>query len=387
MAMLVENHTPFAQMVHANEDSHARLFDILIVKATFCLSDHFSLSIAPEQEPLNFTDHCHSEVNQTSLRYPSDLVPYKPKTDIIVIADAWSPGQSPAQEWVAGIGIRGPDFTRSAEAKVTGPRNWLPRWRGSIDDDEGFRKGDDPRFLGWDISEPASVQKVPLRWELAFGGPQHRGDEILVDERNPIGRGWIDRDLTDHRYPVAAPQILPSNAAVPDPYQTPAPFNLGPIPPAWLPRRPLGGTYDADWVQNRWPHWPKDYDFAYHNSAPGPLQLDRFLQGNEQILLSNLRPENPQISFVLPGLRVNARLIDSSGAQHVYRANADTLYLDLTEERAEDCLICVTWRLPFLQRNWAELHVEASLSEVPDSLPAPHPHDLFREEKDIAHVK
>lgn len=382
--MQVENHTPFAQLVYANEDAQARMFNILIVKATYALDAEFHLKQSPEQEPLNFSDLCHADFNTSALRYPSDLVPFKPQAEVILTADAHAPDGNAMSRWQCGLALQGISHRQSAEVEVCGPRQWQPRWRHEVTD-IAPRNGHHPDFRGWHLSDPAPVRRVPLRYELASGGGLVQDDIVTVDERNPLGCGWIDRDLTDHLVPQPAPQILAPGTVLTDPYARPEPVGLGPIPPAWLPRRPLGGTYDAAWLQKRWPHWPEDYDFAYHNSAPAALRWPGFLAGNEAILLHHLRPERPDIVLWLPGEAVVAQMTDLQGRITRFALNADTLFLDLTEDRPEDCLITLTWRLALREADWAELVVETCPVGSPGLTPAPHPADLFDIKSEVSH--
>lgn len=362
--MRVRNFTSFAQLVYANEDAQGRQFDILIVKQSYHLNGNFQLAQSPEQEPLNFSDTCFGEVNVTSLRYPSDLVPYKPATDVIVIADAFAQDGKPASEWEVSVQA-GPVGQR---LRVTGPREWQ-------------------RKLGqWRLTDPQPVTHVPLRHELAYGGECPGPDgTILTDERNPIGRGMAHPDTHPKDQPIPAPEVLALGAALTDPFRRLEPAGFGPIPPAWLPRRPLGGTYDNDWLVNTWPHWARDYDFAFHNSAARGMKAKGFLQGNEVVRLTGLHPERAEITFHLPGDTVIAHLLDRNEQRRMVRLNLDTVYIDILDAAPEDCLISLTWRMAFLDANveWLEIDSENSPNPVrlttPDRTlyPAPHPSDLF----------
>lgn len=86
--------------------------------------------------------------------------------------------------------------------RVTGPRWWVPRW------------------------------KVDLREEHKPEWQKHRKYTI----RQP------------------APRIEALGAPVKDPYAPHSPETLGPIPPAWHPRLPKGGTYDDHWQDHVWPN-------------------------------------------------------------------------------------------------------------------------------------
>lgn len=368
--MRVRNLTPFAQLVYANEDAQGRQFDILIVKQSYHLTEDFRLQQSPEQEPLNFSDTCFGEVNVTSLRYPSDLVPYKPATDVIVIADAFAPGGRAAPEWEVSVQA-GPVLQR---LQVSGPRAWHRRLRG------------------WQLSDPQPVMRVPLRHEFAYGGEcPGPDDRILTDERNPIGKGFVHPETQPQDQPITAPQVLAFGMALTDPFERQEPVGFGPIPPAWLPRRPLGGTYDDDWLANTWPHWAADYDFEFHNSAAQGMKAKGFLQGDEVIRLVGLHPERPEISFQLPGDTVIAHLIDHNDQRRMVRLNLDTVYVDILDVAPEDCLISLTWRMAFLDAdvNWLEVDSAGSanlmriLSTEKTLCPAPHPSELFSEDTSL----
>lgn len=362
--MRVRNLTPFAHLIYANEDAQGRQFDILIVKQSYHLSYDFKLQQSPEQEPLNFSDTCFGEVNVTSLRYPSDLVPYKPATDVIVIADAFAPDGKPASKWEVSIQA-GPVAQR---LQVSGPREWQRR-RGQ-----------------WRLTDPQPVTRLPLRHEFTYGGECPGPDDtILTDERNPIGRGMAHPDTHPKDRPVPAPQVLALGTALTSPFRRLDPAGFGPIPPAWLPRRPLGGTYDDDWLENTWPHWAADYDFAFHNSAPKGMQAKGFLQGDEVVRLTGLHPERAEITFQLPGDTVIAHLLDHESQRRMVRLNLDTVYIDILDAAPEDCLIALTWRMAFLDAgvNWLEIDSEGTanpmrvLATDKRLYPAPHPSALF----------
>lgn len=362
--MRVRNLTPFAQLIYANEDAQGRQFDILIVKQSYHLTDDFMLERSPEQEPLNFSDTCFGEVNVTSLRYPSDLVPYKPATDVIVIADAFAPGGKPVPEWEVSVQA-GPVAQR---LRVSGPREWQRRWGK------------------WRLTDPQSIARVPLRYEFAYGGEcPGPDDSILTDERNPIGRGMAHPDTHSKDQPILVPQVLASGARLSDPFRKPDPAGFGPIPPAWLPRRPLGGTYDDDWLANTWPHWAADYDFAFHNSAARGMKARGFLQGDEMIRLTGLHPERAEIAFQLPGDAVIAHLLDRDEQRRMVRLNLDTVYIDILDAAPEDCLIALTWRMAFLDADVNRLEIDSEGTSNPMRVlatdkrlyPAPHPSALF----------
>lgn len=353
--MQIRNATPHAHLVYSNEDARARLFNILIVKQSFHLNADFQLCASPEQEPLNFSDLCYEDFNTSSLRCPSDLVPFKPCGEITVIADAFAPGGHGAETWTCGVEINGAHQRLAKQVRVYGKRQWHPAWT---------------------LGKPEPVNRVPIRYEHAFGGMTGADDAQIPFEQNPLGTGWIDAKSTDRSRPIPAPQLELAGAPIESPFATSVPAGLGPIPPAWLPRRPLGGTYDDAWVNGRWPHWPLDYDFAYHLSAPKDQHWTGFFQGDEVLRFDGLRPEAPSFTVTLPGQAVFARFRRETGDVTIERCNLDTIYVDLLADDPEDCLITLSWRLCFLESGMSSCTVfTGSVAMSADA--APHPDALF----------
>lgn len=383
--MRFENFTPFATMRYANEDVEQRLFDVVFVKASYGFGENGKLYPLKEQKFPYLTDECFGSVNMTSLRYPSDLVPYKPCSDIILHATTFSPSGKPELEWTCGVCVHGPEkFSR--ELAVTGPRQWHPSWRGDIEQDEPVVLGSQKGFKSWNLSKPEPIQALKLDYSLAYGGsnPEDDTGRQTVDHRNPLGTGWIVQDLTDHRFCVPAPQILFCEQKLTDPYEVLEPAGFGPIPPAWLPRRPLGGTYDQNWLDGVSPHWPLDYSFAYHNSAPQHMQYYDYLKGDETITLSNIGRSGQNV-ITLPGDKIFTQQVGFDGNTRFVAMALDTVLIDLWSESVNDWFVSLTWRQVFLEDTLRQLNIDLAapgkssvLDETDNGLmPSPHPDDLF----------
>ncbi len=288
----LKNLTPFPNFRYYSRDNENREFGIVIVKATYEIAEDGTLVVAEEQAPMLFTDTCHGEVNLSSLWHPSDLVPYKPATDIIINAVAHAPRGEPTSDWLCGIKVSsGATDLFSKQLRVTGPRQWQPVWKRKLSEKEASEWERHRRmFDHWELSPPTPTIKVPLRYEYAFGGEIQisiTDDGALIydtDHHNPLGCGKLNSEWSDHTKSVAAPQIESPDDPIKEPYKNYRPQNFGPIPPAWLPRRPLGGTYDEHWQDNVWPAWPTDYSFAYHNSAYPDLVIDPYLGEMSRLL-------------------------------------------------------------------------------------------------------
>jgi hypothetical protein len=161
---------------------------------------------------------------------------------------------------------------------------------------------------------------------------------------NPVGSGWCPGNLADG---APAPQIEAVEIPVTSPETRYTPQGFGPIPPAWLPRRALGGTYDQDWIDHVWPNWPSDYDFRYHNSAHPDLQAPRHLEGALLIELENLHPERPVWRFSVPDERLVAIAAAHDGSVQVLEMVRDTVFLDIGEAADDDPRLLSVWRTPF----------------------------------------
>lgn len=373
--MTIKNFTPLANFRYANEDAAWRLFDILIIKATFTFDENWVPVLCKEQEPLWFTDIYYGHSETSAIRYPSDVVPFKPATDVILNASAFAPSDVGLPRWTAGFAVmdrQGQDRLSKA-VSVSGPYDWT--------------KGP----LTWTAASPSPAQSVPIRYENAFGGRQNtetdaeKPENIVVLETNPVGRGWVaDKKLLSNA-PYTGPQITVSDEQV-KPFQNQDVAGFGAIPPAWLPRRPLGGTYDQDWIDNVWPHWAADYDFAFHNSAPKDQQLSGYLNGDETFALSCLMRGGKDRTIALPGWTPFLHVINSKEDIHYVRPHLDTVILDIPTGEPGASSLFLSWRYVFLKDDVTQINIDLDCPEKPGINrrygltldPAPTPADLFK---------
>ena len=221
-----------------------------------------------------------------SLRYPSDFAVFKPRADLLLVGHAHAPGGEP---------------TSSLQV--------------------GFSVGRFAKFLTVTGERTQPFTSMPLGYEFAYGGPGF--------ERNPIGQGYnrgSAHNLFDPRQPEAH-----------------EPAGFGPIPPAWPQRRTLLGSYRGNYVKERWPWFPSDFDWGYFNAAPSEQQLDGYLGGDENITLENLHPEHRLLRSKLPSVRVRCFLEDrtASGDRRFreVRMRLDTLWIDTDSTK-----LVLVWR-------------------------------------------
>jgi hypothetical protein len=195
--------------------------------------------------------------------YPSDLVPYKVRADVVLVGHAHAPGGSATSMEVAfRFGSGGNGFAR--RALVFGDRRW-----------QKAKVGHEP-------SAPEPFARMPVAFDRAFGGPRFGA--------NPIGLGFHD---PMHVGPVLLPNIEDPDRVLKSPKQAPPPAVFAPIPLAWKDRwadAHEAGLCLADTL-----------DWARFQAAPLAQQL-AFLRGDEPFVIAGLSARHPVIEGTLPGI-------------------------------------------------------------------------------------
>jgi len=250
---------------------------VVLVKSTWVLEPGEAKLVVAEprmRRAIRFADVPWGDPAESSPRYPADAeAADKTGTDVVVVADAWAPlpvGGDPA--------ARKPVASFDAEARVGGLRSTV-RVHG-------------PRVFtgaGRGVTTARPTTRVPLRWELAFGGRDLSDLMQPVEEpRNPYGRGVArDQDALTHQ---PAPQLERPDAPFGLVGVTPTPAGMGVVGRTMLPRRGYMGTYDDAWLEGRAPFPPSDQDPRFAQVATPELFSRVPLQGGEEIILARLSP-------------------------------------------------------------------------------------------------
>jgi hypothetical protein len=246
---------------------------------------------------------------------------------------------------------------------------------------------------GWSLQSTEKTTRVPLTYALSYGGtskvrntqyPSHsEAKEFLIDEvcyANPIGCGWQhtqwERALNDAGQSppdsVPAPQFeyaddpvreldvrdQPAKLTVPQicevakgyPHQS---AGFGPVGRSWAQRVEYTGTYNQEWINERWPNLPKDFDFAYWNCAPSDQQI-AYLPPNAVIELGHLTdPSLTPSGYLiteLPGHRAAVLFRLKSGLMIAAEPVIDTLHID-----TDKLQIAVVWRAALSREMNAEV--------------------------------
>lgn len=323
--MEITNHTPLTPFLFSSQDPQGRDFGVILFRGTFELRDRCPLELVRGPAEIIYSDTYYGEPTHTSLRREGDLSPYKPRADIHILATAMAPAGRPASSWhvEARVGALGKTL------RVTGPRRWVHRAIG-----------------GWRLSAPEPCMEVPLRYEYAYGGTFRReGRESAVCEENPVGMGFVR--LADLRSgeEVPAPRIESTDKPIGELGHSHKPEGMGPLAPAWLPRRAYAGTFDERWREGPQPRLPADFDYAFYNSAHPDLIYPAFLLGDEEIYLENLHARG-RLTTRLPGLELGILVYFKEGGAGVVPTWIDTLVIDTHEMRVH-----VTWRACYSKRR------------------------------------
>ncbi len=305
--MKLENQTPFAGAWLVLLDKQAAEHLIVVLKATYTITEDGRLEPAKKQDPIRPVDEFYGEPGQSSIRYEAELGPAKPATDVVLVGSAVAP--EPGRTTEMGVSLRvGPLLKR---AWVFGER----RWKKSL--------------LGLSISKPLPFDRIPLTYENAYGGkdtsakdPKDHGQE----PRNPVGRGFRAKKSELRFDGELVPNIEDPENLLRHPGQTVAPQGFGFIGRDWQPRVKYAGTYDQKWMDERMPLLPDDFDERFHNAAHPDLTAPGRLAGREPVEVIGCG-RGGRLSFSLPEPKPAAEAVHNQG-RLPFALSLNTVLLD-----------------------------------------------------------
>jgi hypothetical protein len=275
----------------------------VVCKATYALEPGES-GLAPEQEPVRERDGHWDDDPRRSVYVPSDLAPFKPRADVILVGHAYAPRSELARSLVARLIVG--EMEKAVEvhcARVLG------------------REGD--------LREGQRWSKMPLRYEYAAGG---------VDTWNPVGIG--PSSPLDSYGQRLLPHLQPPGLRVSHWRDVFVPTGFGPVAGSWKVRRDKLGGRAEGWSDEAWPQIPLDDDFdgEFFQAAPADQQIEA-LHDDERIVLEYLSAEHPSLTTRLSGARPYAVVeLKGAGARDLV-LTADTLWID-----SDRGLSTLTWR-------------------------------------------
>jgi hypothetical protein len=282
-----------------------------------------------------------------AVKHESDMVAFKPMTDVAVIGKALSPRGKKSLSMSVGLQIG----AHAKIIKVTGNR-------------KVFVTG-----TGFAFSDPEPYEEMPLHFGLAYGGKDDQSEPGIsyVYPRNPVGKGFIVKNnpkalqdlelpnLEDPKAPLTPANILLQRF---DQWKSrPEPAAMGFTGRNFFPRYTLAGLPPDEYQKaeiDRQRSVQKMPEIGTNASTqpPPPVPLMNplffnggasglcvpFLNGSETVKLVNLDRDAAQFTFNLPGGRPKAWLDVGEGREDLTMV-MHTLTIDKESNR-----IHVVWR-------------------------------------------
>jgi hypothetical protein len=280
------NNTPLNAAPYILMDRTGAETLLIVLKGTWSLGEGGNLAIADEQMPIQQAPFYNGEPGKSSLRYDTDIVLGKPGTDCALIGHAWA-----QQSGVPHVDVTFAVGPVSRQARVFGVRKWVKN-----------------RLRTVSIARVASLEKIPLTWEHAFGGSDTSWQDSAFHEfclENPVGQGFVAAKSTLSLDAQMLPHMENPDELIRKPGQRPKPVGFGLIAPYWQPRAGYAGTCDENWRKNMSPLPPADLDPRFFSSAAPGLCTPKHLTGTEQVLVKGASMQGT-LSFNLPGVKPRA---------------------------------------------------------------------------------
>ena len=290
-----------------------------------------------------YFDEGDPQVN--SIRFETDLVPFKIATDIVVVGKAYAPGARPTSTMKVSVYLG----AYRKELLIVGDRRCE------------FRPGRPPVW-----SDPLPFAEMEIRYERAYGGSDERSLSGMPFSypRNPIGRGFfvsyikenVDGlslpNIEDPADPLTAERLITGDVTRWN--RQPLPQGLGWFHRAWYPRCSFLAAMPAfvppgevmrEEELGVVPKGQADLaaafrlpsrDFKFWNGASLGLVVP-FLEGNEPVRLINLTPAG-KLDFYLPG-EVPSITLDIGMGEKELRP-----FLHSVTIRPDDSQLDLVWR-------------------------------------------
>ncbi|MCZ6675811.1 MAG: DUF2169 domain-containing protein, partial [Candidatus Poribacteria bacterium] len=302
------NHTPFEVFSMPMQGPNDKTVLTVVVKGTFEICPNEPATIAAEQIPITFGDEVYNPDEPGSVKFESDIAPFKPCADIALVGKAYAPGGNPVTALDATLRVG----ELSKTLRVIGDRRW------------------ESHFMRLDATDPEPFTEMELIYERAFGGIDFGGGDWCKE--NLAGCGFYGKRPSKETLEDARlPNLEDPDNLIESWEDHPKPIGFGFYGKAWEPRAGYMGTYDEKWRKERSPDPPTDFRFDHYNAAHPDLQVEGYLKGDERIELVNLTPDG-RIRFWLPGTQVSMSVTktdmyetDSASEEAAFDSEASTV--------------------------------------------------------------
>ncbi len=282
----VRSKAPFAIGVVLFRDESSQVHATVVAKATYELAPGRSALVSPP-DPIRHPDEYWDDGASGSLRFPSDLAPFKGAHEVLVVGHAYPKGLRPADAATARLVVG--DIEKMITA--TTPRRTDSTGR---------------------LEEAAPQPRFSLRYELAAGSAD-----------NPVG---VDPSAFTPSGGHALPQLVPPNRDLRPGDYVPL-VGLGPVGRSWPLRDALLRPADRQWLLDpvRRPR-PRGFDARFFCSAPLDQRTKEPFPADARLVLEGLHPKHERLVTNLAGVRPVLRAIH--GRRSLPALVADTLFID-----------------------------------------------------------
>lgn len=306
------NLTPFAADPFFLMDSRGAEVITFIVKGSYDLLEGGATVISESQAPIQVAAEHYGAPDTSSIKYDSEVAYTKNGTDCILIGHAQVPGKV-----VTSVEVIFKAAGMVKAVRVSGDRCWKNR-------------------LGlWRATPPLPFEKMPLVYELAYGGwdTSHQNKAFHgFCAHNPAGIGYIASKSRKEIEGARLPNLEDPRAPLKDPKSETVPAGFGYIAPNWRPRLHYAGTYDEAWLNGRMPSLPDDFDIRFYNAASPGLTSPDHLKGGEPVEIINASTRG-RLRFDLPQDKLRAAVKMKTGGLLRRDLNLDTVIVNTDEDR------------------------------------------------------
>ena len=254
-------------------------------------------------------DEFSGEAGMSAVTFESEFALRKPYCDVLVHGAAYAPNGAPTPMVYAGLQCG----TVSKTIAVFGPRVW-----------ERYITGLTP-------SDPAPFVRQDISYDYAFGGV----DALDPTDQDPamyplniFGMGWHQSRNRDFIEGTPLPPCEDPQNLISSPWSKVTPVSFGPLTRGAPARAQYAGTYDAAWIEDRFPHLPDDYDDRYAQSASADQQI-RHPSGGEVIKINNMMSDHAgPFEMQLPPLDLPVVFARRRGADIAAHPVTDTIIIE-----------------------------------------------------------
>ncbi len=322
----------------------------IIAKASFDIENRARAKFSDSQQ-IEIYENDVSEKkggsNSQAIVHESDLIAFKPLTDVVFHGNAHCPPGKKAYYLDVGLQVA----NRKKIIRAIGNRRAiaLP--------------------TGIKFSDPIAFEEMPISYNLAYGGKDLKSEQGMEYsyQKNPLGKGFVVKKNQSSLQDLELPNLenpsqllTPSNLAL-EKYENwikwPEPAGLGYVGKNFYPRYTFSGLAPDEFMENEMMrqesirNMPEIGTGADSVPPPAtPMMNHRFfcgassglsmpyLKGNERIALHYLDKNFPQFYFDLPDIQPSCWLDVGEGPENM------SMVLQTAEIYKEKNLLSLVWR-------------------------------------------